>query len=693
MARTVRPELLKQFDLRGDSLEKKVEEYLDGDSLDNVEEILLDSIGDFEEDKIIVGTVVSVSDDWVIVDVGYKAEGEVPKNHFEGAEINVGDKVDVLIEEVDETDGRIMLSKRKADRIKGWEQVVDTHNEGDVVSGRVMRKIKGGLLIDIGVPVFLPASQIAIRRVGDVSEFVGRDLECKIIKIDEPRMNIVVSRRKLLEERRDEMKSNLMSEIELDQVRKGTVKNITDFGAFVDLGGIDGLLHITDMSWGRINHPNEILAVEQEIDVKVLKIDKERERISLGLKQTQPSPWDDIEERFPIGAKISGKVVNVLSYGAFIELEEGIEGLVHVSEMSWTRRISNPKEVVDAGQEVDVVVLEIKKEKQEISLGMKQIEVNPWEVVAQKYPVGHYISGKVRNLTNYGAFIELEDGIDGLLHVSDMSWTRKIIHPSEKIEKGEEIHAVVLEVDQERKRIALGLKQMEEDPWIRFIPETYVVGTVIRGTVTKTTNFGAFVQMDEDLEGLLHISELSEDKVEAPEEVVKIGQQVDVKVIKVDEENRKIGLSLKEVTEEESGQLSALYAEAAEGESPTAVGSVPENLPDEIPDLGEVVDQIDAAAAVEEDAAEGKASADEPAAAEPAAAESAAAEPAAVESAAVEPAAVEPAVVEASAEVAETVESAVEEPAAGEPAAEEPAAEEVAEDETTPEKDGESQES
>jgi len=693
MARTVRPELLKQFDLRGDSLEKKVEEYLDGDSLDNVEEILLDSIGDFEEDKIIVGTVVSVSDDWVIVDVGYKAEGEVPKNHFEGAEINVGDKVDVLIEEVDETDGRIMLSKRKADRIKGWEQVVDTHNEGDVVSGRVMRKIKGGLLIDIGVPVFLPASQIAIRRVGDVSEFVGRDLECKIIKIDEPRMNIVVSRRKLLEERRDEMKSNLMSEIELDQVRKGTVKNITDFGAFVDLGGIDGLLHITDMSWGRINHPNEILAVEQEIDVKVLKIDKERERISLGLKQTQPSPWDDIEERFPIGAKISGKVVNVLSYGAFIELEEGIEGLVHVSEMSWTRRISNPKEVVDAGQEVDVVVLEIKKEKQEISLGMKQIEVNPWEVVAQKYPVGHYISGKVRNLTNYGAFIELEDGIDGLLHVSDMSWTRKIIHPSEKIEKGEEIHAVVLEVDQERKRIALGLKQMEEDPWIRFIPETYVVGTVIRGTVTKTTNFGAFVQMDEDLEGLLHISELSEDKVEAPEEVVKIGQQVDVKVIKVDEENRKIGLSLKEVTEEESGQLSALYAEAAEGESPTAVGSVPENLPDEIPDLGEVVDQIDAAAAVEEDAAEGKASADEPAAAEPAAAESAAAEPAAVESAAVEPAAVEPAVVEASAEVAETVESAVEEPAAEEPAAEEPAAEEVAEDETTPEKDGESQES
>jgi len=671
-----RPELLKQFDLRGDTLEKKVEEYLEGNSLENVDEILRDSVGDFEEDKIIAGKIVSVSDDWVIVDVGYKAEGEVPRNHFEGAEVSVGDKVDVLIEEVDEFDGRIMLSKRKADRIKGWEQVVDTHNEGDVVSGRVMRKIKDGLLIDIGVPVFLPASQIAIRRVGDVSEFVGRDLECKIIKIDEPRMNIVVSRRKLLEERRDEMKSSLMGEIELDQVRQGIVKNITDFGAFVDLGGIDGLLHITDMSWGRINHPSEILKVEQEIDVKVLKIDKERERISLGLKQTQPSPWDDIEERFPIGSKISGKVVNVLSYGAFIELEEGIEGLVHVSEMSWTRRISNPKEVVEAGQEVDVVVLEIKKDKQEISLGMKQIEVNPWEVVAQKYPVGHYISGKVRNLTNYGAFIELEDGIDGLLHVSDMSWTRKIIHPSEKIDKGDEIHAVVLEVDQERKRIALGLKQMEEDPWIRFIPETYVVGTVIRGTITKTTNFGAFVQMDEDLEGLLHISELAEEKVETPEEVVKIGQVVDVKVIKVDDENRKIGLSLKEVTEEESAQLSALYAEAAEGESPTAVGSVPENLPDEIPDLGEVVDQ--AAEEAEEDGEQQQASAESEA---PATAEDDSAEEpvAAVDDSAVE----EPVAADAAAE----------EPAAEEPAAEEPAAEEPADDDATPEGEEESKES
>ncbi|NRA75602.1 MAG: 30S ribosomal protein S1, partial [Planctomycetes bacterium] len=649
---------------------EKVREYLQGESVETVDEILRDSVVDFEEDKIITGKVVSVSSDWVIVDVGYKAEGEVPISHFEGAEVNAGDEVDVLIEEVDEIDGRIMLSKRKADRIKGWEKVVETHNEGDVVTGRVMRKIKGGLLIDIGVPVFLPASQIAIRRVGDVAEFVGRDLECKIIKIDEPRMNIVVSRRKLLEERRDEMKSNLLGEIELSQVRKGIVKNITDFGAFVDLGGIDGLLHITDMSWGRINHPSEILTVEQEIDVKVLKIDKERERISLGLKQTQPSPWDDIDERFPIGAKISGKVVNVLSYGAFIELEEGIEGLVHVSEMSWTRRIANPKEVVEEGQEVEVVVLEIKKEKQEISLGMKQVEVNPWEIVAQKYPVGHYISGKVRNLTNYGAFVELEDGIDGLLHVSDMSWTRKIIHPSEKIDKGDEIHAVVLEVDQDRKRIALGLKQMEEDPWVREIPETYSVGTVVRGTVTKTTNFGAFVQMEEDLEGLLHISELSEEKVETPEEVVQIGQVIDVKVIKVDDENRKIGLSLKEVTEEEKGQLAALYAEAAEGESPTTHGSVPENIPDEIPDLEEM--EKESADAIVEELAEADQEAE---GAQETQAEQTAAEEPAGEAAAEQPA-----------------EQAAEE-APAEEAKEEQPSEEAAEDADTDEQDGESRDS
>ena len=564
-----RNELLKQFDMSRDKLQEELDKVLGGESPDQLEGMVKDSVKDFETDKIIQGKVVSISDEVIMVDVGYKSEGIVPRSHFED-EVKEGDEIEVLVEDIQDEEGEILLSKRKADRIRGWENVISTYNEGDLVTGRVTKKIKGGLLLDIGVPVFLPASQIAIRRVGDVTEFLGRDLECKIIKIDEPRMNIVVSRRKLLEEKREAEKSTLLSEIELDQIRKGQVKNITDFGAFVDLGGIDGLLHITDMSWGRVNHPSELLKIDQEIDVKVLKVDKDRERISLGLKQIQPSPWDNIEERYPIGAKVTGKVVNVLSYGAFVELEEGIEGLVHVSEMSWTRRINHPSQVVTAGEELEVVVLDIKKDKQEISLGMKQVEVNPWELVAEKYPEGHYIEGVVRNLTNYGAFVELEDGIDGLLHVSDMSWTRKVVHPSELLKKGDQVHAVVLQVDQERKRIALGLKQMEEDPWLRIIPETYQVGTVVRGDVTKTTNFGAFVQLEEDLEGLLHISELADGKVESPEEVIKVAERVDVKVIKIDIENRKIGLSLKDVTDEERTALDEAEAALGGGEAEEA---------------------------------------------------------------------------------------------------------------------------
>ena len=577
-----RSDLLKQFDISREKLEEELAKALGNEKTDQLEDMVKDSVKDFEVEKIIQGRVVSISDDFIMVDVGYKSEGIVPRSHFEG-EVKEGDEIEVLVEDIQDEEGEILLSKRKADRIRGWENVISTYKEGDIVTGRVSRKIKGGLLLDIGVPVFLPASQIAIRRVGDVTEFLGRDLECKIIKIDEPRMNIVVSRRKLLEEKRESEKSTLLSEIEIGQVRKGQVKNITDFGAFVDLGGIDGLLHITDMSWGRVNHPSELLKIDQEIDVKVLKVDKDRERISLGLKQIQPSPWDNIEERYPIGAKITGKVVNVLSYGAFVELEEGIEGLVHVSEMSWTRRINHPSQVVTAGEELEVVVLDIKKDKQEISLGMKQVEVNPWELVAEKYPEGHYIEGVVRNLTNYGAFVELEDGIDGLLHVSDMSWTRKVVHPSEMLKKGDSVHAVVLQVDQERKRIALGLKQMEEDPWLRLIPETYQVGTVVRGDVTKTTNFGAFVQLEEDLEGLLHISELADGKVESPEEVIKVAERVDVKVIKIDIENRKIGLSLKDVTDDERSALDE--AEAALGDSggsPTAEGTPPLDPPDEV---------------------------------------------------------------------------------------------------------------
>ncbi len=500
--------LVKQYELPADEIEREVKEALGDNTEEAIDEIYNQSVKEFEADKIITGRVVNRISNDVILDIGYKSEGVIPIDQFDDiGSVEIGDEVEVLLESIDEDEnGMLQLSKRKADRIRGWEKVISTYNEGDLVRGRVTRKIKGGLLLDIGVPVFLPASQIGIRRTGDIAEYITQELECKIIKIDESRMNIVVSRRRLLEEQREAQKNQLLETIEVGQVRQGVVKNITDFGAFVDLGGIDGLLHITDMSWGRVNHPSEILKIDQEIDIKVLKVDKEKERISLGLKQKQESPWTNIESKYPVGSKVTGSVVNVLSYGAFIQLEEGVEGLVHISEMSWTKRISHPSQVVSVGEEISVVVLEIKKEKQEISLGMKQVEVNPWTRVESKYPMGTTIEGKVRNLTNYGAFVEIEDGIDGLLHVADMSWTRKVIHPSEVVKKGETVKAVVLQVDQERKRIALGLKQLEEDPWQTKIPGRFLVGAIVVGEVTKITNFGVFVKLAEDLEGLLHIS-------------------------------------------------------------------------------------------------------------------------------------------------------------------------------------------
>jgi len=553
--------LIKEFDVSEEQLEQEVAAAMEGVAPeDGLSDAYEESVRDFEIDSIVQGIIVNIVGGDAIVDIGYKSEGVVALEQFENpSEVKRGDRVEVLLEAVEDEEGMVLLSKRKADRLRAWERVIATYKEGDVVRGRVTRKIKGGLLVEIGVPVFLPASQVSIRRAGDIGEFLGQEIECKIIKIDEARMNIVVSRRKLIEEQRDQQKKHLLDTIEVGQVRKGVVKNITEFGAFVDLGGLDGLLHITDMSWGRISHPSEMLKIDDEIEVKVLKVDKERERISLGLKQKEESPWANIEQKYPVGSRISGKVVNVLSYGAFVQLEPGVEGLVHISEMSWTKRISHPNQVVSIGDEIEVVVLEIKKEKQEISLGMKQVEVNPWTLVQEKYPIGTIVEGKVRNLTNYGAFVELEDGIDGLLHVADMSWTRKVSHPSEVVKKGDTIRAMVLQVDQERKRIALGLKQLEEDPWHSDIPNRYVPGMVFVGEVTKITNFGVFVQLEPHLEGLLHISELSEKKVASPEEVVRVGDQVAVKVIKIDPENRKIGLSLKDVSESESGSA---FAEA-----------------------------------------------------------------------------------------------------------------------------------
>ncbi len=496
--------------------------------------------------RVMKGKIVGRAGDDVVIDVGLKSEGVIPIQEWDDrSSIDIGDSIDVFLENLETDSGVIELSKRKADRIINWNHIVETKKEDDLVSGRVMRKIKGGLLVDIGVPVFLPASQVDIRRPGDIGEFIGKDVEAKILKIDTERRNIVISRRKLIEETRGAAKEKLMTDIEIGQIRKGVVKNIADFGAFVDLGGIDGLLHITDMSWERVAHPSQVVKIDQEIEVKILNIDMEKEKIALGHKQLTPSPWEGIEESFPIGGKVKGEVVNIMNYGAFIKLRPGIEGLVHISEMSWTRRINHPSELFNVGDEIEVVVLDINKDKQEISLGVKQTEVNPWTKVAEKYPPNTRITGQVRNLTNYGAFIEIEEGIDGLLHVSDMSWTKKISHPSEMIKKGDELECVVLKVEENKQRIALGLKQLHEDPWLRAVPDNYIPGQIVEGTVTKITNFGVFVELENDLEGLLHVSELADHKVEDPHDEVTIGQKIQVKILRVDSQDRKIGLSKK----------------------------------------------------------------------------------------------------------------------------------------------------
>ncbi len=505
-----------------------------------------DEVQDFTPGAIIKGKVSGNAGDDFIIELGLKSEGILERSEFDDPDnVTPGQEVHVLLEDVESDSGLVKISKRKADRIINWEAIMKSKKEGDPVSGKVTKKIKGGLLVDIGVPVFLPASQVDIRRPGEISDWIGRSIDAVILKIDEERRNIVISRRKMIEQQREELKKKTMEALSLGQIIKGTVKNIADFGAFIDLGGIDGLLHITDMSWGRINHPSEMLKIDQEIEVKVLSIDKDKEKIALGLKQKDASPWENIESKYPVGAVQEGEVVNIMSYGAFIKLEEGVEGLVHISEMSWTKRINHPSELVTPLQKVMVKVLDINKDKQEISLGMKQVEENPWERVAEKYPPGSVVKGKVRNIANYGAFVEIEEGIDGLLHVSDLSWTKKIGHPSEVLKKSDEIEAVVLSVDQEKQRIALGLKQMTEDPWIHAIPDAYRPGMVVKGHVTKIANFGVFVELAPGLEGLLHISEISDQKVEKPEDVLKVAQEVDVKILRVDSDERKIGLSLK----------------------------------------------------------------------------------------------------------------------------------------------------
>lgn len=524
----------------------------------------IDAETDYDVNMIVEGKILRVEDEFVLVDVGFKSEGTVPLSEWDETEDppEVGQPIKVLIEDLEDEFGgvgdpygMVLLSKRKAEKILAWQEMMKTVHEGQVVTGTVTRKIKGGLLVDIGVNVFLPASQVDIRRPADIGDFIGRIVQCEVLKIDEARRNIVVSRRSLIEKQREEDREQLLRELEVGQLRKGVVKNIADFGAFVDLGGIDGLLHITDMSWERIGHPSEMVSIDQEIETIILEIDREKQKIALGLKQKTPNPWENVEEKYKVGEVYRGEVVNVMSYGAFVKLEPGIEGLVHISEMSWTKRINHPNEVLHIGEEIEVMILSIDKEGQQLSLGIKQTLKNPWESVAEKYPIDSIVTGKVRNLTNYGAFVELEEGIDGLLHVSDMSWTRKISHPSEVLERGQEVTCKVLSVDQQRRRIALGLKQLDDDPWSREIPSKYQPGQIVKGTVTKITNFGVFVGLEDGLEGLLHISELADHKVENPQDVVQVGDEIEVKILRVDAEERKIGLSRKRVewAEEEGG--------------------------------------------------------------------------------------------------------------------------------------------
>jgi len=558
-----------------------------GDKATDLDKLVAgEEVQDFSQGAIIKGKVSGHAGDDFILELGLKSEGILERSEFDEPEnVKIGDVVQVLLEDVEGDTGMVKISKRKADRIINWEAIMKSKKEGDPVGGKVTKKIKGGLLVDIGVPVFLPASQVDIRRPGEISDWIGRHIDAVILKIDEERRNIVISRRKMIEQQREEMKKKTFDRLTVGQLVKGTVKNIADFGAFIDLGGVDGLLHITDMSWGRINHPSEILKIDQELEVKVLSIDKDKEKIALGLKQKDASPWENIDAKYPVGSIHEAEVVNIMSYGAFCKLEAGVEGLVHISEMSWTKRINHPSEVVTVNQKVQVKVLEINKEKQEISLGMKQVEENPWERVAEKYPRGSVVEGIVRNIANYGAFVEIEEGIDGLLHVSDLSWTKKIGHPSEVLKKGEKIQAVVLSVDQEKQRIALGLKQMQEDPWVAVIPTNYRPGMVVKGHVTKIANFGVFVELEPGLEGLLHISEISDQKIEKPEEAIKVGQEVEVKILRVDSDERKIGLSLKraqwaqeqERKEEERARRpdrQALKGGLEGGESTTGLGDL-----------------------------------------------------------------------------------------------------------------------
>jgi small subunit ribosomal protein S1 len=525
-------------------------------------ELYEESLKTFQEGEVVKGRIVSIDKDYVMVDIGYKSEGRIPVQEFlsPSGEITAktGETVDVLIEKRDDEEGDILLSKDRAAKILVWDEISRIYREDGVIEGKIVGKVKGGLTVDIGLPAFLPGSQIDLQPVRDMDSLLGSTFPFKILKYNKKRNNVVLSRRVLLEKEREEQRSTILNTIENDQVLEGVVKNITDYGVFVDLGGIDGLLHVTDMSWGRATHPSELFKVGDTIKVKVMNFDRERHRVSLGLKQLHPDPWTTVTERYPLGARVTGKIVNLTDYGAFVELENGVEGLIHVSEMSWTQKVKHPSKIVSVGEVVEAIVLSVDADKKRISLGMKQVEPNPWDVIAEKYPVGTVIEGKIKNITDFGLFIGIDEGIDGLVHISDISWTKRLKHPSEMYKKGQEVQAKVLHIEKEQERFSLGVKQLEPDPW-EEIPKRYPTGSLVNGVITNVTDFGIFVEIEEGVEGLVHVSEASKEKIKTPVGLFKVGDTITAKVINVAKKERKIGLSIRRAKKDEEQTMFKEY--------------------------------------------------------------------------------------------------------------------------------------
>jgi small subunit ribosomal protein S1 len=572
----------------------------DGDEMDLSHDAMLalinqyeETLTDIQEGQILSGTVIEVRENEVLLNIGFKSEGVIDINEFGSSSVAVHDTFDVFLEKLENQDGLVVLSKERADFLKVWDKVKLAHENGDFVTGVVDRRIKGGLVVKLwGVDTFLPGSQVALRQVPNLEDMIGEEIQCKIIKKNKRRRNVVVSRRIVLEQEREEKKRFLISELDKGQVRMGIVKNITDFGAFVDLGGIDGLLHITDLSWGRVTHPSEVVAIGQEIEVKVLDFEEKRERISLGLKQLQPYPWDDVEAKYPEESIIRGRVVSITNYGAFVELEKGVEGLIHISEMSWTRHIKHPSKVISIGDEVDVMVLKIDKENEKVSLGLKQCESDPWLTLQERYPMGSTIEGKVRNLTDFGAFVEVEEGIDGLVHISDMSWTRRVRHPKEMLKRGDSVSVQILDIDANKRRISLGIKQLQDNPW-PALAEEYPLGHLVDGKVSRMLDHGVIMEMGEDLEGFVPLGHLGIPKLDKPQYYFVEGEEVELKVIKMDVENRRIVLSigerLKDYEDEAAEEFVTKHPRLEE------VVAAEEAAAAEAAERGEVIEEADSA--------------------------------------------------------------------------------------------------